>query len=122
MRRMIALIVILLFVGCALAASGQDGSAPNEEALTAAEAAEVPGGLTEREAEIFRLGYAAGYYAALHPQDNLNEYILNTNTMKFHYPSCQSAASIAPHNREIFHGTREEAIAAGYKPCGVCKP
>lgn len=49
-------------------------------------------------------------------------YILNTNTMKFHRPDCQSVQDIQAHNREEFYGTRDEAIAAGYEPCGACKP
>lgn len=99
-----------------------DDRIPNDEALTAAQSADIPDGLDEAEADIFRQGYALGYYMALHPQDSLDEYVLNTNSHRFHYPSCQSAASIAPGNRDVFHGTRDELIQQGYKPCGVCKP
>ncbi len=49
-------------------------------------------------------------------------YILNTNTKKFHYPDCSSAADIKEKNRKEFYGTREEAIEAGYSPCGRCHP
>lgn len=49
-------------------------------------------------------------------------YILNTNTMRFHDPDCKGAATIREHNREWFYGTRDEAIEAGYVPCGMCKP
>lgn len=49
-------------------------------------------------------------------------YILNTNTMRFHYPSCSSVASMAEHNKETVHSSREELIKQGYAPCGVCEP
>ena len=49
-------------------------------------------------------------------------YVLNTNTHKFHRPSCSSVKDIKSKNRKDFSGTREEAIAAGYDPCGRCHP
>lgn len=50
------------------------------------------------------------------------DYVLNTNTMKFHYPTCDSVADIKDKNREDFHGAREDVVAKGYSPCGRCKP
>lgn len=49
-------------------------------------------------------------------------YILNTNTGKFHLPSCSSVDQMADHNKQEFSGTRDEAIALGYDPCGRCHP
>ena len=49
-------------------------------------------------------------------------YVLNTNTMKFHYSDCSSVDEIKPKNMQDFDGTREQAIAEGYSPCGKCKP
>ncbi len=49
-------------------------------------------------------------------------YVLNTNSRKFHYPSCNDVKKIAPQNYETFEGTRDEAINAGYSPCGHCNP
>ena len=46
-------------------------------------------------------------------------YIGNTRSHVFHRPSCSSLP--APENQIIFH-SRAEAIAAGYRPCGRCKP
>jgi len=40
---------------------------------------------------------------------------------KYHYPSCRWAKKILPEN-EIWFSSSEEARAAGYVPCGVCKP
>ncbi len=50
------------------------------------------------------------------------EYVLNTNTNKFHVPSCSSVDRIAQGNRKDYTGTRESVIAMGYDPCGRCKP
>lgn len=59
-------------------------------------------------------------------QNNGNEisstYILNTNTRKFHRPDCSSVKKMKDKNKAEFTGTREEAIAAGYDPCGNCNP
>ena len=55
-------------------------------------------------------------------QDNGRDYVLNTNTGKFHYPSCKSAQKIKDSNRKEFHGTRDELMAMGYSPCGNCDP
>ncbi len=49
-------------------------------------------------------------------------YVLNTNTKKFHEPVCSSVGKMKAENREDFSGSREEAIALGYSPCGNCKP
>lgn len=50
------------------------------------------------------------------------KYILNTNSKKFHYPSCSSADTISDSNRKEFNGTRDELIKQGYSPCGRCDP
>lgn len=49
-------------------------------------------------------------------------YILNTNTQKFHKPSCSSVKDIKDSNKAEFVGTRDEVIAMGYKSCGRCHP
>ena len=49
-------------------------------------------------------------------------YVLNTNTRKFHLPSCKSVAQIKESNRSEFTGTRDEVIEQGYSPCGNCRP
>lgn len=59
-------------------------------------------------------------------KDNQNsdstKYILNTNTKKFHYPSCSSVSDMKEKNKEVFEGTREQAIEMGYSPCKRCNP
>ena len=49
-------------------------------------------------------------------------YVLNTHTMKFHYPSCSSVEDIKASNKAFYEGTRDEVIARGFDPCGRCHP
>lgn len=50
------------------------------------------------------------------------DYVLNTNTKKFHYPDCSSVDFIKPENRLDYTGTRSSVIAQGFDSCGKCKP
>ena len=50
------------------------------------------------------------------------DYVLNTNSMRFHLPSCSSVDQMSEQNRQDFHGTRESLIEQGYEPCGNCNP
>ncbi len=52
----------------------------------------------------------------------IEDYILNTNSKKFHYTYCRSAGAIKESNKKEFTGTREEIIKLGYDPCGNCNP
>ncbi|WP_302718805.1 DNA/RNA non-specific endonuclease [uncultured Senegalimassilia sp.] len=51
-----------------------------------------------------------------------HDYILNVKNKKFHLPTCSAVNGIAAANRQDFTGTRDELIAKGYSPCGICKP
>ncbi|GLI14227.1 MAG: SUMF1/EgtB/PvdO family nonheme iron enzyme [Methanosarcina thermophila] len=53
--------------------------------------------------------------------DYAGKYIGNSDSKIFHYADCSSAERISPENRVIFN-SREEAIAAGYRPCKRCNP
>lgn len=50
------------------------------------------------------------------------DYILNTNTKKFHYTDCRRVKQMKEKNKKYYTGTREECIGMGYDPCGNCKP
>lgn len=50
------------------------------------------------------------------------EYVLNTNSHKFHLPSCSSVGQMNEANKQYFTGSREELIAMGYDPCKNCNP
>lgn len=85
--------------GSGIVASGRESSAPR-----AAQEKTPPqsgGSLTEREAAT---------------------YILNTNSKKFHLPSCHSASKIKGSNKKEFSGSRQEVQELNYQPCGICKP
>ena len=49
-------------------------------------------------------------------------YVLNTNTRKYHLPSCSSVGEMKGESREDYTGTKSELEAAGYEPCGRCRP
>jgi micrococcal nuclease len=41
--------------------------------------------------------------------------------MKFHADGCRAAQKINPAN-QVYFDTRDDAVAAGYTPCGICQP
>lgn len=49
-------------------------------------------------------------------------YIINTNTGKFHYPTCRSIKRMKDKNKLEFTGTRDDVLARGYSPCMICNP
>ena len=49
-------------------------------------------------------------------------YVLNTNSHKFHRPSCSSVDTISPKNRKDVNESREQIISEGYAPCKRCNP
>lgn len=130
MKKRIAVIIILgfvLFLSTVFAESIEDvirSYVPILDwfSLEEAEKAEVPEGLTEREAEIYRAGYADGHYNALHPGYIPGTYMINTKTKKFHLTNCNTTLTIDSKNRMYSAQTPEELIAQGYKPCGQCHP
>lgn len=61
------------------------------------------------------------------PQETTNDgegtaYVINTNSGKFHLPTCSSVEDMSPSNRQDYVGDRQELLDQGYTPCGVCKP
>ena len=48
-------------------------------------------------------------------------YVASVNSDKFHEPSCSQAKRIKDGNRITF-SSRDDAINAGYSPCGICYP
>ena len=51
-----------------------------------------------------------------------HSYVLNTNTMKFHYITCNSVSKISDENYDTYEGTRDDLMNLGYEPCGRCHP
>jgi hypothetical protein len=48
-------------------------------------------------------------------------YVASKDRKIFHKPDCTSVKSILPQNL-VYYKTRDEAIAAGKRPCQICKP
>lgn len=55
-------------------------------------------------------------------EEHTTTYIINTNSGKFHYSGCRAVKEMNESNKMTFEGTRDEVIAKGYVPCGICKP
>ena len=55
-------------------------------------------------------------------QSEEGEYVLNTNSKKFHNINCSSVKDISEHNKKEFSGSRSELVSMGYEPCGSCNP
>ena len=53
-------------------------------------------------------------------QQTSQNWVLNTNTMKVHYPSCSSVPRIAPHNYATSSAPLDELLSRGYSRCGRC--
>ncbi len=58
----------------------------------------------------------------IEPEQNVVEYIVNTNTKKFHYSTCRSVKTMKEKNTMHYKGTRDELIGQGYSPCQNCHP
>jgi hypothetical protein len=48
-------------------------------------------------------------------------YVASAGSTKYHEPDCRFAQRIKPENKICF-GSKAEAEAQGYEPCGTCKP
>lgn len=73
-----------------------------------------------------QIDYATGesLYVGETPQVSSDEksYVLNVNTKRFHYEDCSSVSDMQNKNKAVSEKTREELIADGYSPCGICNP
>ena len=49
-------------------------------------------------------------------------YILNTNSKKFHRPTCTSVKKMKESNKRTYTGSRASIISQGYQPCKNCNP
>lgn len=49
-------------------------------------------------------------------------YVLNTNTKKFHLPTCSSVKDMKDKNKKEVSCSRDEVIDMGYVPCKRCEP
>jgi methylphosphotriester-DNA--protein-cysteine methyltransferase len=49
------------------------------------------------------------------------KYVASKFSVGYHLPTCKRAKRIQVENR-VFFTSAQEAIKAGYAPCGLCKP
>ena len=127
----IALVLCTLFSSCAKKADNDDGEgwkrlneADVKGKVTTVEITPTPTEPT-RSATVDEVAEDAAALALVdlaEPDPELNTYVLNTSSMKFHKPGCKSVSKIKESNMEIIEATREDLIAAGYEPCGNCHP
>lgn len=84
--------------------------------------------ITERTATLEQLVTSGAFInpsdgtALIGADGTIITYVLNNNSMKFHYPTCPSVEQIREWNRVDYSGDREHLIEQGYKPCGGCHP
>lgn len=91
------------------------------EAQAAAEAQkQAEADAAAKQAEQERIAAEQQTAAAQQPQTS--SYVVNTNTGKFHSPSCRDVNKIKPENYWAYDGTRDDLINQGYSPCGHCNP
>lgn len=76
--------------------------------------------LSEAEVEAYRATLSE--IAGISEKETATEYILNTNTKKFHWPDCSSVKTIKDSNKQVYNGDREALIDEGYDPCKRCNP
>ena len=91
-----------------------DADVPEDDAPTAAEtaaAAAVGAAVAEQD--------SAGQEAS---DPEVHTYVLNTNTLRFHWPDCKAVRDMKEKNKQEYTGTREDVIAMGYTSCGICRP
>ncbi len=72
--------------------------------------------------EIFTPGVFPEPTAGVPNEASQYSYIANKNSMVFHLTSCPSVTQMKESNKVFLTGTREDAVAQGYSPCGNCKP
>lgn len=58
-----------------------------------------------------------------HAQESEKQsFIVNTNTKKFHKPTCQYVDDMSEENKKAYIGYRESLINNGFVPCKSCNP
>lgn len=81
-----------------------------------------PGIIIDYSTGFSRISDTSGEVAASSPDAAVSEYVLNTNTKKFHSPDCASVPDIKPKNRQDYTGSRDTLLSQGYAPCKRCNP
>lgn len=56
------------------------------------------------------------------PAGDLNTYVLNTSSHRFHRPGCSAVEKMAEKNKETVIASRDDLIDRGFAPCTRCRP
>ena len=94
-----------------------DKSASKEDILTPGGTMATPPPATQKPETVQSTAPSAGTDLSAG-----TDYIVNTNTGKFHYTYCSSVKKMKESNKMFFTGTRDELVSRGYSPCGNCHP
>jgi hypothetical protein len=84
-------------------------------------------GATDRQSDVNQIkpqSHRAGIERNTKPEKRQNiesKFVASKNSKVFHKPDCPSAQKIKPENL-VTYGSRDEAIAAGKRPCERCNP
>ncbi len=70
------------------------------------------------------ISWEPGVFPKVYKEQELGEvqYVLNTSSLKFHKPACESVYEMSKKNRQGSNLSREELLEQGYLPCNNCKP
>lgn len=104
--------------------SGSSGTEGNSESRFTAEASgnDSAGSAGDETRFYAESGSGSGVSASDNSASAAREYVLNTNTMKFHYPDCGSVRQMKDKNKKEVTESRDRLISEGYSPCGRCNP
>ncbi len=70
----------------------------------------------------YATGESSRQSSGTYSNSSVTEYVLNTNSRKFHYADCASVRDISEKNRQTCKDSRASLIDRGYEPCGRCNP
>lgn len=70
------------------------------------------------------IDYATGENQAAVTEETgeIQDFILNTSSKKFHLPDCSGLNQTKDKNKQEYEGTRAMLLAQGYEPCKSCNP
>lgn len=112
-------VILALIVGFVIGylAHGAAPAAPASRTVTQAEAPTPQIIVRDVVREVLPAGVVT-----VAPTHEPRNYVLNTKSYTFHYPSCNSVSRMSPGNSEEFYGSRDKLLSMGYHPCGRCSP
>jgi len=113
----VAIVCVALFLVTVLAA-GLAGSIQTQTASTQSTASAVTVKSTTAAHPIF-LSYEQPTILQLHSYTG--PFVGSIHSNVYHYPWCYEAKKIKPQN-QVWFPNAKAALAAGYRPCKVCKP